>query len=273
MFFRPYVAALCAALVSIAASSIAATAAEPDSAREANDFSAYLAFVADAPLTDADKQTVADQIRSDRNSNPEGVQQAHEMVVKFLASMPRLRPWELAEQREKVRYEFESVPPNPSTDIVKRHDPVVVLDRAHKRLISAATLNAWERASVWMARQLSIPEPGAQFVSGESAFLKAKYESLPEARQNAVAHIERNYPLMVFLIEHAEPATRADFVRRARPLARDAGQFPWRLAEAMSEGYDAVVAAAVKEKAASDASVLNSGLLLNGSYHMLFNHF
>jgi hypothetical protein len=86
------------------------------------------------------------------------------MVRKFLDKVGHAGAPERAEDRESTPVNIELVSSSePMRQIVDRNDPVVVFDRAHKRLISEATLAAWQRACVWMAGVLSVPAPGADF--------------------------------------------------------------------------------------------------------------
>jgi hypothetical protein len=51
-----------------------------------------------------------------------------------------------------------------------------------------------------MAGLLCVPAPGSDFIATERDFLKSNYAALSDATQDSVAHVERDYPVMVMMM-------------------------------------------------------------------------
>jgi hypothetical protein len=169
-----------------------------------------------------------------------------------------------------LRLKFESLPDSDALrQIVDRTDPVIVFDKPHKRLITEGTFVAWRHAGDWMAGVLSVPRPGGEFIATERAYVKAHYASLPDKEQEVLAHVERNYPAMVAILDHAAPARRAQFIASARPQALDRSQFGIRLADAMAQFYDVALRRQFMAQVVGHMAVLNNGLLNAGFYNSM----
>jgi hypothetical protein len=168
-----------------------------------------------------------------------------------------------------MRYQFELLPAtDPARHIVERHDPTVLFDRANKRLITEGTLDAWQRACVWMTHYLSVPAPGADFIATQRADLKAHFSSLPSDKQDAIAYVERDFPVGVLLLDRADSEKRQAFIAKARPEALDPQKLGIRVANAMAKACDI----ALQREIIDSSIVLDAGLNDNGSYHAGMTH-
>ena len=87
--------------------------------------------------------------------------------------------------RQHIRFAVETTPPTPGLEradaieaaIIRRHDPVVVLDRARHYLISENTLRDLNSNSAYYAQKLGLPAPSADFNNHLRAWIKANYQS------------------------------------------------------------------------------------------------
>jgi hypothetical protein len=201
--------------------------------------------------------------QTEARAHPAEVQSADAAMHTFLTRLAQDQPLQRADLREKLRLKFEQLPPGDLLrQILDRDDPVVVFDKPNGRLITAGTLAAWRRAGVWMAGILSVPQPGADFAAIQGRYLKTHYASLSNSEQDVVAHVERNYPAMVAILDRATPAKRADFIAAARPEALDRTQFGLRLADAMAQCYHVALHEIFMSRLVGNMAVLNNGLLM-----------
>jgi hypothetical protein len=272
MSARPVAAATCAALIAAFASIGIAPAAGPDTSAAGADTSVasvdiarFLEFVGGTPPTATERRRIIAEVEAAQSSDPVALQQSEEKLHALLASLPNAQAWERADRRVTLRLAMELLPASePARQIVDAHDPVVVFDRAHRLLVTEGTLAAWQRAGEWIARLLSVSAPGADFIAKQRVDLKASFAGLPDSERAAVANVERDYPVMVNMLEHATPAQRAAYIASARPEAMhlDAVHFGRRLADEMAQSYDL----ALKQKIIEDGILLNAGL----GYNMLY---
>lgn len=121
--------------------------------------------------------------------------------------------------------------------IIAAHDPVILLDEAHHRLISAETVRIFRVADTAGASLFGVPGPGAGFPGEMRATLLSAYPGMDPAMQDATGHIERDLPFAASFLKSANPQKLALFVRtyRAKILAapnRDEEQL--RLSEVMA---------------------------------------
>jgi hypothetical protein len=237
-------------------------------ANSASDFRAFFSFVAAAPLAPRERDQLARATEAEARVHPDEVQNADAALRKFLAALAKDQPLQRADLREQLRLKFENLGANDALRlIVDKTDPVIVFDRPKNRLITEGTLAAWQRAGVWMADLLSVPRPGDDFIVAQRNFLKSHYTSLSDKEQDVVAHVERNYPAMVAILDRAPAAKRSDFVTSARPQALDRSQFGMRLADAMAQFYDVALRREFMARLVGDMAVLNTGLLNQKAYN------
>ena len=98
--------------------------------------------------------------------------------------------------------------------------------------------------------------------------MKASFASLPSADEEAIAHVERDFPVGVLLLNGADTAKREAFISKARPEALDRKKLFIRVADAMAEAYDVA-----SQREIIDASILlNAGFNYNGLYHAGMTH-
>jgi hypothetical protein len=254
------------ALAAAAAAGPAPAAQSDGAAAYAADFCRLLAFIGGSPLTPDEQRRVGDRTAADFRSDPSGVAKADEQTRAFLDKIAHDPPDAVADRREAFRLSVELLPDaDPGRAIVEAHDPTVVFDRAHKRLVTERTLAELSRAYAWVSKLLDTPGPDAGFIAAERTFLKAQYAALPDARQDALAHVERNYPVTVDLVARADKAKIAAWAERSRPIALglDPQQRSLKLADMLAETYTA----ALDDQIVRNSLMLGSAANFNMLYH------
>jgi len=232
----------------------------------AADFQRLLAFVAAGPLTPAEQQRVSDQTASDFAKDPAGVRKADERTHAFLDKIAQDPPYAVAEKRAAFRLSVEQLPANDATRrIVEAHDPTVAFDPARKRLITEQSLQEMDRAYAWVSKMLDTPGPDSGFIPAERSFLKARFASLPDASQEAVANVGRNYPIAVQMLARADKSKVDAWIGESRPIALklDPQQRSLRLADMLSQTYHT----ALDTLLVRDSVMLNSAANFNMLYH------
>ncbi len=86
--------------------------------------------------------------------------------------------------------------------------------------------------------------------------------------QDSIAHVERDYPVSVLMVDHADAAQRSKLKDLARSQARDRGRFGFSVADDMRQLYDV----AVQREIVDESIVLGAGLNYNGLYHAGMYH-
>ena len=211
-------AVICLVLLLLAPSVGRVRAADSEGSDTADQFIALFSFVGGTALTESERQRVEAETASQLRSDQAGVASSEAKVRKFLASLPRAEGRERASQRESMRYQVELLPASdPARQIVERHDPTVLFDRAKQHLIAEGTLAAWQRACVWLTNYLSAPAPRPDFITTQRADLKAHFASLPSDKHDAIAHVERDFPVGVLLLDRADSEQREAFTVKRGP--------------------------------------------------------
>jgi hypothetical protein len=231
----------------------------------AADFVAFLDFVGGSPLTALEQQRVATVTSKEMRSDPEGLRKSDAQVRSFLDKMAHDPPDAKADRREAFRLGAELLPDNdPARQIVEAHDPTVVFDRAHKRLVTERSLVELSHAYAWVSKLLGTPGPDGDFISAERTFLRSQFASLPDARQDALTHVERNYPIAVEVIERADKTKIDAWVQESRPIALklDPQQRSLKLADMLADSYTVAI-----NKELIDGILLGSAENYNMLYH------
>jgi hypothetical protein len=120
--------------------------------------------------------------------------------------------------------------------IIAAHDPAIVFDAPHKRLITEQTVRVLQRANAFGATVFDVPPPGADFAGQMGQALARAYPTMDDGMQEAMAHAERDLPYAPGFLQGISPQKRAGFVQtyRAKIMAASdpAGQ-QLNLAEVM----------------------------------------
>jgi hypothetical protein len=121
--------------------------------------------------------------------------------------------------------------------VIAAHDPVIVFDVAHKRLITEQTVRVLQRADAVGAATFNVPPPGPDFVAQMRQVLPRAYPTMDDGMQNDMAHAERDLPYAPGFLRSMNPQKRATIVQtyRAKIMAAPdtAGQ-QLNLAEVMA---------------------------------------
>jgi hypothetical protein len=121
--------------------------------------------------------------------------------------------------------------------IIAAHDPVVVFDAAHKRLISEQTVRILLHANTLGATVFNVPAPGADFAGQMREAVRRAYPAMDDGMQDAMAHAERDLPYAPGFLQGLNQQKRAGFVQtyRAKILAApDPADQQLNLAEVMA---------------------------------------
>jgi len=256
------------AIVSVAAPLRAGEGDGSDSA--AADFGRFLAFIGGSPLSAAEQQRVAAVTSGQLRSDPAGLRRSDAQVRAFLDKMAKDPPEAVADRREAFRLGAEMLPDDdPGRQIIEAHDPTVVFDRAHKRLVTERSLVELSHAYAWVSKLLDTPGPDGDFISAERTFLRSQFASLPDARQDAVAHVERNYPVAVETIGRADKSKLDAWVRESRPIALklDPQQRSLKLADMLSDTYTVALNSELLHNGVMHSIMLGSAANFNMLYH------
>jgi len=97
--------------------------------------------------------------------------------------------------RTQARSTIEIAPEkdDPVYQAINAHDPVVILDKAHGRVITVRTIQFLRAAASWVASAWDMPPLAASFAEQESSYLKAHYAELPPQEQQNLADAPRNW--------------------------------------------------------------------------------
>jgi len=199
-----------------------------------------------SPLSPQERQEAADIIESGMQHAPQAELSAAAGAAKLVRLLARAPGPLIARVREASRLNVElhsAVSPAlqqqqlQEARIIAAHDPVVVFDPAHKRLVTVQTVKILEQANRLGAQTFSVPAPGEDFVEDMRQAIRRAWPGMDDGVQEAMAHVERDMPYVVGFLQSANPQNWADFVRiwRAKIMAApDATGQQLNLAEVMA---------------------------------------
>jgi hypothetical protein len=223
----------------------------------------FLSFVGAVPLSGDERRQVAEQIAADFRSNPDSVRTVDAGVRKIIAVLHDGDAAAIAERRESLRLQLATLPEsNLGRQIVERNDPTVVFDRAHHRLVTAASFAALRRGCTWMAAILGVRGPDADAIARERMGVQAHYDRLSDAQQETLAHLGRIVPLTIAAFDKADPARQAQFVKAVRPYGQDGRQLVPLTATVLAQANNAI-----EMQRVHDSIVLMSTFNYNMLYH------
>jgi len=199
-----------------------------------------------SPLSPQERQEAADIIENGMQHEPQAELAAAANAAKLVRLLAHAPGPMIARVRETVRLNVElheAVSPAlqqqqlEEARIIAAHDPVVVFDRAHKRLVTVQTLKILEQGNRLGAQIFSVPAPGEDFVAEMRQAIPRAWPSMDDGMQEAMAHAERDMPYAMGFLQSANRQKLADFVRtwRAKIMAApDATGQQLNLAEVMA---------------------------------------
>jgi len=203
-------------------------------------------FGGGSPLSPRERQEAADIIENGMQHAPQAELAAAAGAAKLVRLLARAPGPLIAEVREASRLNVElhsAISPAlqqqqlQEARIIAAHDPVVVFDPAHKRLVTVQTVKILEQANQLGAQIFSVPAPSEDFVADMRQAIPRAWPGMDEGVQEAMAHAERDMPYAAGFLQSANPQKRADFVRtwRAKIMAApDATGQQLNLAEVMA---------------------------------------
>jgi hypothetical protein len=121
--------------------------------------------------------------------------------------------------------------------IIDARDPVVVLDTAHKGVITRSVAGLMLQVNAAAAPLFGVPGPGGVTVAAFSNRIKADYPAMPGDVQAAMAAAELNMPNGLPWLRDLKPNELAAYVAKYQPAilaASDPVERQVRLAEAMA---------------------------------------
>ena len=225
----------------------AAAAPPPDAAAITQHEIALLQFYGGgSPLSDQERQEAADMVQQELHQAPRAEIAADAGATKLLHALARANAALIALARETGRLNaqlHEVVDPvlqqqqAMEARIIAAHDPVIVFDTAHKRLISEQTVRVLQRADALGATTFDVPPPGSDFVAQMREAVPHAYPGMDDGMQEAMAHAERNLPYAPGFLQGMDPQKQAAIVQtyRAKIMAApDAAGQQLNLAEVMA---------------------------------------
>jgi hypothetical protein len=243
----PRSAVVRAVLLAVLAISPAAAVASPDAATITQHEIALLQFYGGgSPLSAQERQQAADMVQQELHEAPGAETTADAGATKLLHMLTRADGPLIALARETGRLNAQlHAVVDPAlrqqqvmeARIIAAHDPVIVFDATHKRLITEQTVRVLQRADAVGASTFDVPPPGPDFVAQMREALPRAYPTMDDGMQNALAHAERDLPYAPGFLRNMNPQKRAAIVQtyRAKIMAAPdtAGQ-QLNLAEVMA---------------------------------------
>jgi hypothetical protein len=226
---------------------VAAGAQPPDIAAATQREIALLEFYGGgSPLSSQERQEAADMVLLEMRRAPQAEIAADAGAAKLLRALSEGPPTLIALAREGGRLNaqlHETV--NPALQeqqamearIIAAHDPVIVFDTPHKRLVSEQTVRVFQHADIAGATVFGVPAPGPDFADQMRQALPRAWPGMDDGMQDAMAHAERDLPYAANFLQAMNPQNRAGFVQTWRGkimAAPDAAGQQLNLAEVMA---------------------------------------
>jgi hypothetical protein len=197
-------------------------------------------------LSEQEQKTAADMVQLEMQQAPRAEIDADAGAAKLLRALTQAQPPTIALARESGRLNaqlHDAVSPAlrsqqaMEAQIIAAHDPVIVFDPAHKRLVSEQTLRILQHADELGASTFGVPAPGPDFVDLMRKALPGAWPNMDDGMQDSLAHAERDLPYAAGFLQGIDPGKRAAFVQTTRTrimAAPDAAGQQLNLAEVMA---------------------------------------
>jgi len=152
-----------------------------------------LEFVTQTKLTSEEQAQISREVAIYMKSAPQKVIHRNGLISVTLANATRF-PKDAPRLRELWRYDIAVNVPHDDIEylVAEKHDPTLVLDKGHQRIITEQTLSALRSCTEWLAPNLHKAPPGSEFIAAERAYLRSDYWRLTDDEQDAFAHVARN---------------------------------------------------------------------------------
>jgi hypothetical protein len=200
-----------------------------------------------APLSAADTGEIADITRQCFAADARQAAQNDAFNGKIIATLAKHNPRITARLRSVQRYYYATggsaaTPAQREINdriirIVNARDPVVVLDTAHKGVITRYVADLMLQVNAVAAPFFGVPGPNGVTVAAFGARIRADYAALPGDVQAAMAAVELNMPNGLPWLRDLKPNELAAYVAKYKPAimaASDPVERQVRLAEAMA---------------------------------------
>jgi hypothetical protein len=199
-----------------------------------------------SPLSAQEQREAAGMVQSETQRAPQAELIVDAGAAKLLHVLNEGTPALVALARESGRL---AVQPNMTVNpvlqpqqamearIIIAHDPVIVFDATHRRLISEQTVRVLQRGDTLGAAVFDVSQPSADFADQMRRTLPRAWPGMDDGVQEGMAHAERDLPYAAAFLQSISPQDRAGFVRtwRAKILAApDATGRQLNLAEVMA---------------------------------------
>ncbi len=197
-------------------------------------------------LSTQEQDEATAMVRREMGEAPQAELAADAGAVKLLGALHQASVALIAQAREGGRLNVQRHDAvNPALQeqqamearIIAVHDPVIVFDAAHRRLITEQTVRVLQHANAFGATVFDVQPPGPDFAGQMRQALARAYPAMDDGMQEAMAHAERDMPYAPGFLQGINPQKRAGFVQtyRAKIMAApDAAGQQLNLAEVMA---------------------------------------
>jgi hypothetical protein len=197
-------------------------------------------------LSAQERQDASDTIQRAMQQAPQAELAADAGAARLLRALNQGTPALIAQAREGGRLNaqlHEAVDPAlrdaqaMEARIIEAHDPVIVFDPTHKRLVTEQTVRILQHADALGASMFNVPPPGPDFTAQMRQAIPRAWPAMDDGMQDALAHAERDLPFAPAVLQAIDPQKRAGFVQTWRTrimVAPDAAGQQLNLAEVMA---------------------------------------
>ena len=186
--------------------------------RYAADSIVYDEMIIGYPLNAADRRYVLKDAARNVRLRRDDAFRGDAFVRQTLAEAKRY-PARVGGMRESLRFLAATEPAdNVWGRFIVAHDPTIAFDRTNRRLVTEASLVALQRACTFLTRFVREPGPDAGFIARARSYLRGNFSRMPANQQEAIAHVERDLPIILYDTEHAKATQTAAFVKATQRL-------------------------------------------------------
>ena len=183
----------------------------------------FLEIVGDMKLDTAERARLAEMQAHDQAKDTAAVAKDDAQINALLAPYDKANSIRRAELRHRLRAEMhygrdKLTDPLPA-ELLDRHDPVLVEDKARHELVTLADIRALDASNRFIARIAGTSVPDMTEKPGEQAELQRRYAADASLR-TALTYAGPRHAMMVAAIEGLPPAKRANIDRIIREQVR-----------------------------------------------------
>ncbi len=168
-------------------------------------------------LSPAERAEVAQAIANAMQTNPQKWSAIDVEEQRAIASIEKNDPAVTNGTREASRYNYAFKDPKLvvfqdmfllEKRIIEAHDPIIAIDREHKRLVTQHTLLFMKAGAVWAAEKFHYPPPRADYDAVISRTMSVDLSSADAAYADGLAHIEKILIYLPAYVTSMTPAQR-----------------------------------------------------------------